>query len=211
MLTSNHAIKSAFEGFEGIKRFFDRKHNIVAARILPGQYYVSNNNEMITTVLGSCISACVFDRINKIGGMNHFMLPHLESNKSIKVTCTSAEARYGNFAMEHMINDILKHGGVKKNFEVKVFGGAKIIYQSTADIGNTNINFVLDYLKLENLKLVSKDVGDIYPRKINFIPGTGKVFVKHLSSLNNNTIREREKGYMKRLEKEKIEGDIELF
>ena len=145
MLGNKENFQKAFRGFERINRFFDKKHNVVSARILPGEYYVSNNNEMITTVLGSCISACVYDIKNKIGGMNHFMLPHFEGEVTSFGNCVSAETRYGNYAMEHMINDILKHGGLKKNFEVKIFGGARIISKIT-DVGQVNIDFILDYL-----------------------------------------------------------------
>ena len=210
MLSNKENFDKPLSGFEKINRFFDRKHNIVSARILPGEYYVSKNNEMITTVLGSCISACIYDINNKIGGMNHFMLPHFDGDNSSSGGCVSAETRYGNFAMEHMINDILKYGGLKKNFEVKIFGGAKIISKIT-DIGQININFIFDYLSVENLKLIAKDVGDVYPRKVNFMPTTGKVFIKHLSKLEESTVVEQEKGYIERLEHEEVEGDIELF
>ncbi len=146
----------AIEGFENIKRYWDKENDVVAAKILPGEYYVTTENELVTTVLGSCISACIRDRVSGIGGMNHFMLP--ETNK--QKLAAGAEhvignaTRYGNYAMEHLINVILANGGKRKNLEVKVFGGGKII-PSLGDVGLNNINFVLEYIDAEALKLVS--------------------------------------------------------
>lgn len=123
---SNLVFLKPLSGFEGIQRYWDRERQMPAAKILPGEYYVSNQNELITTVLGSCVSACIRDPVAGIGGMNHFMLPNSErGNWNGKHSIASNATRYGNFAMEHMINDILKHGGERGNLEVKVFGGGK--------------------------------------------------------------------------------------
>jgi len=199
-------------GFEHVNRYWDRMHSIYTAKILPGEYYVTINSEAVATVLGSCVSACIRDRVTKVGGMNHFMLPveASSSSGSWKSTGAGAATRYGNFAMEHMINDILKNGGSRENLEVKVFGGGKILAQMT-DIGMRNINFVRDYIKTEGLQLLTEDLGDIYPRKVIYFPETGKVKVKKLRSLHNNTIIERESAYMHELEEKPVEGDVELF
>ena len=199
-------------GFEHINRYWDKLHVIYAAKILPGEYYVTVNNEAIATVLGSCVSACIRDKVTKVGGMNHFMLPveHSSSSGAWKSTGAGAATRYGNYAMEHMINDILKNGGKRENLEVKVFGGGKILAQMT-DIGMRNINFVRDYIQTEGLKLLTEDLGDIYPRKVIYFPESGKVKVKKLRSLHNDTIIERESAYMHELEDKPVEGDVELF
>ena len=199
-------------GFEHVNRYWDRMHSIYTAKILPGEYYVTINSEAVATVLGSCVSACIRDRVTKVGGMNHFMLPveASSSSGSWKSTGAGAATRYGNFAMEHMINDILKNGGSRENLEVKVFGGGKILAQMT-DIGMRNINFVKDYIKTEGLQLLTEDLGDIYPRKVIYFPESGKVKVKKLRSLHNNTIIERESAYMHELEEKPVEGDVELF
>ncbi len=197
-------------GFEHIRRTWNRDHNAYAARLLPGEYYVTINNEGIYTTLGSCISACIRDRISGVGGMNHFMLPISDDATSWKSTSLSSSARYGNFAMEHLINVILKNGGQRQNLEVKLFGGGRILENMT-DIGQRNINFARDYLQTEGLKVVAEDVGETFPRMVVFFPGTGKVKVKRLRSLHNNTIVDEENNYLKVIESKPVGGDVELF
>ena len=155
-------------GFEGINRFWDRQREIFAAKILPGEYYVTTQDELISTVLGSCVSACIRDPAMRIGGMNHFMLP---SGNSESRHVDSEATRYGNFAMEKLINDILKNGGRREQLEVKVFGGGNVLKNMGAtDIGGGNIRFVREYLKMEGFKIISEDLGDIYPRKVIYDP-----------------------------------------
>ena len=205
-------MEKCLRGFHDINRYWDRTHETFAAKILPGEYYVTANNEAIVTVLGSCVSACIRDKVFGIGGMNHFMLPINRSVSHAEVAAMSNAGRYGNFAMEKMINDILKHGGTRENLEVKIFGGGRVLQNmQSLDIGNGNINFVREYIETENLKLVSEDVGDIFPRKVMYFPLTGKVKVKKLRQMHNNTIIERESTYMSSLEVKPAESDIELF
>jgi chemotaxis protein CheD len=200
----------ALPGFEDIKRHWDPTRKTWAAKVLPGQYYVTYQEEIITTVLGSCVSACIRDRIFAIGGMNHFLLSVGDNQSKTNGAWASAATRYGNYAMEHLINDILKHGGRRENLEVKIFGGGRIINEMS-DVGRHNIEFVLQYLRLEGLRLVARDVGDIYPRKIVFYPLSGRVSVKKLRALHNNTIIERESGYLHDLQQRPTVGDVELF
>jgi len=209
--------------YDHIKRYFDPTRNLQAAKILPGEYYVTADDEIITTVLGSCISACVRDPVFGVGGMNHFMLP--ESGAAAKdawgSSVASASARYGNVAMEHLITDIQKFGGVRENLEVKITGGGRVLATMT-DVGKRNIQFVRDYIRLEGLRLMAEDVGDIYPRKVVYHPKTGRVQVKKLRSVHNDTIYRREEDYLTRLKVEQkpaqptsgsepAAGDIELF
>jgi chemotaxis protein CheD len=199
-------------GFGSINRFWDHKHQSISAKILPGEYYVSTQEEIIATVLGSCVSACVRDVKHGIGAMNHFLLPlHKGEEWSERIIGNSQATRYGNFAMEHMINDVLKFGGRKENLEFKVFGGSRVISQM-GDIGNSNIRFVLNYLKVEGYKVLAQDVGGINPRKVLYYPMTGKVRVKKIKDLHNDTIIRRETEFMHNLEKpEAVTGEIELF
>ncbi len=199
-------------GFEHIRRYWDQENDIVTAKLLPGDFYVTGENEMITTVLGSCISACIRDVETGVGGMNHFMLPQTGRSKlQIQTDSVISQAlRYGNYAMEHLINTILSYGGKRKNLEVKLFGGSKII-ASLGDIGEKNIQFVLDYIDAEALRLVAQDLGDIYPRKVNYFPLTGRARVKKIKSLHEEQIMVQEKQYQKRINNEPVEGDIELF
>lgn len=184
----------------------------MAVKILPGEYYVTQENELITTVLGSCVSACIRDKEFGIGGMNHFMLPESNSGqmKKSNEAIVGISTRYGNYAMEHLINTILKNGGKRRNLEVKVFGGGKIIPTLT-DIGIKNIGFVLDYIDQEGLKLLSQDLGDIYPRKIIYFPQTGKVAMKKIKDLHNDTVVQRDRQYFNSLKNIPIEGEVELF
>lgn len=198
-------------GFGHINRYWDEQHAMYAAKLLPGEYYVSCEQETIVTVLGSCVSACVRDAVFGIGGMNHFMLPVSQgSGGSWESAGISASTRFGNFAMEQLINDILKHGGNRKNLEVKVFGGGRILAHMT-DIGRKNIEFVETYLRIEGLHISARDLGDIYPRKVYYTPSSGKVLVKKLRALHNHTIVERETAYLNQLKHNPVAGEVTLF
>lgn len=202
---------TALPGFDQIRRYWDRDNHCYVAKILPGEYYVTTHNELIITTLGSCISACIRDRIYGIGGMNHFMLPtQMIETDNWRYSRISLANRYGSYAMENLINDILKNGGERKNLEVKFFGGGKILAQMT-DIGKRNIVFMENYVTTEKLELLAKDVGGIFPRKVVYNPVTGKVKMKKLRALQNNTIVERETRYLQDIQQRPVEGDIELF
>lgn len=204
------AIMPALPGFGHINRYWDDTHHSVTAKILPGEYYVTDRDEMIVTVLGSCVSACVRDAVSGIGGMNHFMLPmERGSGGSWEVPGVDASTRYGSHAMERLINDILKHGGRRANLEVKVFGGGKIIAHM-ADVGLKNIEFVRAYIDGEGLRLVASDLGDSYPRKVYYRPATGKVYMKRLLRMHNDTIVERERAYQQELVRTR-DGGVTLF
>ncbi len=207
--TDDPNMPKAIKGFEHINRYWDKQNEAYVAKILPGEYYVTRSDEVIVTVLGSCVSACVRDPRMGVGGMNHFMLPIQNSGKD-RGTIIDESTRYGNFAMEHMINTILKNGGRRGYLEAKIFGGGKILAHMT-DVGNRNIEFIHDYILTEGIELLSEDVGDIYPRKVMYFPVTGKARVKRLRSLHNNTVIEREMNYMQDIKSEPVEGEIELF
>ncbi|MET1255054.1 chemoreceptor glutamine deamidase CheD [Aliikangiella maris] len=201
-------LPSCWQEFNHINRYWDKTTGLPTAKILPGEYYVTSHNEVITTVLGSCISACVRDKTVNIGGMNHFMLP-ISNTNSDDFKNGSAE-RYGNFAMEKMINDILRNGGRRENLEIKVFGGGRVMHGMT-DVGKRNIQFIQEYIQLEGLKLLSEDVGGIYPRKVMYMPRSGKVLIKKLYSKHNATIEQRDETYFTQITKDDVKGEIELF
>ena len=155
--------------------FYDAHFKNDAVKILPGEYFVFNEDLLIMTTLGSCIAACLWDRNAKVGGMNHFMLP--EGNGD--------SGRYGSYAMELLINEMMKHGAQRMTMEAKVFGGGQVISgMSTMNVGERNTNFVVDYLKTERIPIMSKDVLDVYPRKVCFLPASGKAMVKRLAPAN---------------------------
>ena len=204
------SVNGVIPGFEHINRYWDKTSNIYAAKILPGEYYVTCSEEIIVTVLGSCISACIRDRVTGVGGMNHFMLPESASDGKWAGASVNTATRYGNYAMEHMINDILKNGARRENLEIKICGGGRILKQMT-DIGMKNIAFVRTYLNMEGFTIESEDVGDIYPRKVQYMPATGKLRVKKLRSLHNDTIIKRENEYKHEIEEAPVSGEVELF
>ncbi|HEC13826.1 MAG TPA: chemoreceptor glutamine deamidase CheD [Acidiferrobacteraceae bacterium] len=205
----------AFEvlpGLAHIKRYWDPHTQYYTAKLLPGEYYVTEHDEQLVTVLGSCISACIRDVSTGVGGMNHFMLPKnsITGGDDWQDSRVSASARYGNVAMERLINMILSHGGRREKLEVKVFGGGKIL-ASLTDVGNMNIKFVYGYISSEGLRLAAEDVGDIFPRKVRYYPKTGKVQIKKLRSMHNNTIVSREKSYMDTIDTMPVVGEVDLF
>lgn len=206
-----HPAPQPLKGFAHINRYWDPRQGVYAAKILPGQFYVSAAGEMIVTVLGSCIAACIRDRVSGIGGMNHFMLPNMREDRKDNAPI-SESARYGNWAMEYLINEILKNGARKENLEVKVFGGGKVLSNmNLIDVGNKNIDFVHDYLQREGLRITSEDVGDVYPRKVLYFPDTGSVKVRKLKTTRNDVLVEREQQYAKSINTRPAQGDVELF
>lgn len=196
-------------GFEHMKRAFNSYWNATVVKILPGEYYVTRQDEYLMTVLGSCVSACVRDCENGIGGMNHFLLP-LKSQSGDKDRGFSAASRYGNFAMEHLINAILKHGGCREALEVKIFGGAQVLTQLN-DIGKRNIDFVREYIRAEGLRLVAEDVGDVCSRKLVYHPISGRAKIKKLHAAGTRTVAEQDRRFLDELDSHPLAGEVELF
>lgn len=211
-LTSTSRLPLALPGFEHVRRAWNNTYDAFSARLLPGEYYVTACNEAVYTTLGSCISACIRDRVTGVGGMNHFMLPAsaAASKDGWKASGVSDATRYGNYAMEHLINEILKNGGKRQNLEVKLFGGGRIMANMT-DVGLRNIEFAHDYLETERLRVISEDTGDIFPRMVVYFPTSGKAQVKRLRSLHTNTIADQEVKYLETIEAKPVSGDVELF
>jgi len=155
--------------------FYDAFFKNDAAKILPGEYFVYREDILIMTTLGSCIAACLWDREAKVGGMNHFMLPEGDADSG----------RYGSYAMELLINEMMKQGATRATMEAKVFGGGQVIEgMNTMNIGERNTAFVIDYLKTERIPIMSKDVLGPHPRKVCFLPASGKAMVKRLAVAN---------------------------
>ena len=190
-------------------KYFDRNSNVEAVKILPGEYFVTGRDMVLVTVLGSCVAACIRDKLTGIGGMNHFMLPDANVDGGNPV---GLAGRYGTYAMELMINQLLKSGARRSNLEAKVFGGGNVMRGFTvANVGQRNAEFVLDYLKAENIVLKAQDLLDIYPRKVYYFPATGRTLVKKLRSVHNDTIVQREQQYITRIRSSDIQGEVELF
>ena len=189
--------------------YFDKNFNVDAAKILPGEYFATGREMVLVTVLGSCVAACIRDRVTGIGGMNHFMLPDSGQDQDNPM---STSARYGTYAMEMLINQLIKLGAKRHNFEAKLFGGGNVLRGFTvANVGERNSRFAKEYLHFENIKVVAEDLLDIYPRKVYYFPNSGLVRVKKLKQVHNDTIITRESEYKARLHYAKVEGDVEFF
>jgi len=191
----------------GEASFFYSDHHFKydAVKVLPGEYFVATEDLMIMTVLGSCISACIWDGRVRAGGMNHFMLPDGDS--------ADGGGRYGSYAMELLINQMLKLGARREYMQAKIFGGAQVMAGFTSmNVGERNTKFVLDYLATERIPVVSQDVLDIHPRKVCFFPVTGKALVKRLAHSHPETLAvEERKGNAATLARSTSGGSVDLF
>ena len=196
--------------FGHIQRRFDVRLNGVVATLLPGDYFVAIEGEMISTVLGSCVSACIRDRRQSFGGMNHFMLPTDESEgASSWGRLANATTRFGNVAMERLINEMLKLGANRADLEVKLVGGGKVLDAMT-DIGARNIQFVREYVRAEGFAVIGEDLGDVYPRKVVYHPQSGIARVKRLTRTDRQVVAE-ERRYIRHVDRTAVPGEIELF
>jgi chemotaxis protein CheD len=195
--------------FTHIRRMRDYRFPYEIASILPGEFFVSRDPMIVYTVLGSCISACIRDPVAGVGGMNHFMLPEPKE----KVHDSWGEStRYGSYAMESLINEILKRGGLKRRLEVKLFGAGKI-YESNIDIGARNAEWVVTFLRMEGLVPAKTDLGDVFPRKVYYFTDSGRVLMKKIERIKNQTIFDRESAYAAKIQsvKQQPEEDVTLF
>ncbi len=182
--------------------FYDAHFKNDAVKILPGEYFVHHEDMLVMTTLGSCIAACLYDRHAKVGGMNHFMLPDGAGDSG----------RYGSFAMEMLINALMKRGAMRSNLEAKIFGGGQVIAgMNSLNVGERNTRFVTDYLKTERIPIVSKDVLDIYPRKVCFLPASGKAMVKRLASANTDALLAQDRAAAQRAAPVVAGGSVDLF
>ena len=187
---------------------FDRKFNHYSRRVLPGDYaVVTDKDEMITTTLGSCVAACIRDPLFGIGGMNHFLLS--DSGDQHENGKNHDTMKYGHFAMELLINELIKKGCNKNRFEIKVFGGAHVGAMNVS-IGQDNSEFILKYIEDEGLNLVSQDLGGNQARKINFFPHTGRVARYLFKPTVDHELNQQEKTLLNKTNENKS-GEIELF
>lgn len=184
--------------------YHDHHFNTDTVKVLPGEYYVSQDDLMVMTVLGSCIAACIWDPKVRVGGMNHFMLPEGGGDTS---------GRYGSYAMELLINEMIKLGARRETMQAKVFGGGQVMHSfTTMNVGERNTQFVLNYLQTERIAIISKDVLDIHPRKVCYFPATGKAMVKRLAHSHPETLETQErKAVATVMAKSAVGGSVDLF
>ncbi|MCG3188808.1 MAG: Chemoreceptor glutamine deamidase CheD [Burkholderiaceae bacterium] len=181
--------------------YWDANFGRDAVRVMPGEHFVSDQDMLIVTTLGSCIAACLWDRERRIGGMNHFMLPDGDGG------------RYGSYAMELLINNLLARGASRSSLEAKVFGGGAVIpAMASLNVGERNTQFVLDYLQLERIPVVSKDVLDRCARKVCLLASSGKALVKRLTPSDPAALAAQERAAAERAAPQAARGgSVDLF
>jgi len=199
--------------FAHMQRYWDPESSHWTVKILPGEYYVTRSDEAVVTVLGSCVSACVRDPERNVGGMNHFMLPEdatVGPNNWLDPAVGLA-TRYGSYAMESLINDLLKLGAARERLEIKLFGGGRILSGMT-DVGGRNVEFVRNYMQIEGYRVFAEDLGGQQPRKVVYFPANGRVRMRKLRPVENRTISHHEQLYLASIgNKAAGGGDVELF
>jgi len=185
---------------EPVSRYYDKQLAREVVKVPPGEYFATQNDVALLTVLGSCVSACLWDPQRRLGGMNHFMLPGAGDS-----------GRLGIYAMEVLINRMLKGGAERARLVAKVFGGANVLDgMDTLNIGSRNAAFVREFLAEERIPVVAQDLEALYPRKVAFFPATGRVLVKRLAALRDDKLQRSERDYLARLRRAAA-GEIEIF
>ena len=187
--------------------YYDRDIAAQAVKILPGEFLATSRDIVLQTLLGSCVSACLHDPEAGVGGMNHFMLPEGS------IGPVSVPARYGVYAMEVLLNGLLKQGAKRARLQAKLFGGGHVLKAFTSNnVGDQNVRFVRDYLSREGIPVVGEDLLGSQPRKVGFYPKTGRALVKRLPKVQDAEISQMESMYRERLrETPVVDGDIEMF
>ena len=191
--------------YEARHFYQDAAFKLEAVKLLPGEYFVHDGDDLlITTVLGSCVAACLIDKTAGLGGMNHFMLPD-----------GGSAGRFGVYAMELLINEMMKRGARRERLQAKVFGGGHVMRNfSSINIGERNVAFIDQFLASERIPVVSRDVLDVCPRKVCLFPGSGRALVKKLAPAQYETIASEETAYRGRLVQQpaaSASGSVELF
>lgn len=187
--------------------FWDANFRNHAVKVLPGEFFVADEDMLIVTTLGSCIAACLWDRERRIGGMNHFMLP----GEAQSASPWGVSARFGVYAMEVLINEMLHQGADRRRLVAKVFGGARVLQGfDTLDVGTMNSRFVLEFLQEEGIPVAAQDLLGGSPRKLHFFPATGKVQVKKLHLQPDDALQRQEREYLAAIARQGG-GEVEIF
>jgi len=188
-----------------MRRYYDEVQECTVIKLFTGGCYVTDQpEELIITILGSCIAACIRDPFAHVGGMNHFLLPgdgYAQDAQSM---------RFGSFSMEQLINELMKRGARKERLEVKIFGGGNVM-AGLSDVGQRNIQFVHQFLRTENIPIVAEDVGGPYPRRVHYAPDTGKVLLRKLRRTDDLAVATEEQTYLQKISSKPTGGDVELF
>jgi chemotaxis protein CheD len=175
------------------------KGKIEYITIHPGEYYVSDKDVVISTLLGSCIAACLYDPINRISGMNHFLLSNKRYARNMPVCITEA-GRYGIHAMEMLINGMLKLGAKRENLRAKAFGGGSLLPSTNRTdnflcVGEVNCRFIVEFLKNDGIPLIASDLGGDRGRVIRFSSDDYSVRRRKIAKSKIPDIQQNEKQF----------------
>lgn len=184
-------------GFGHIRRYWDKPHEAFAAKLLPGEFYVTLNDELLTTVLGAGVAVCVRDADAGLAGMLHFLLPQ-EEGAVLGVAGGDPRGRYGDQVMSRLLDNLLKHGARADRLEFKVFGGAQA-FAETADLARRTIAFTQGWLRDRGHRAAAEDLGGPFPRKLIYHPTSGLTRVKKLRELDNDTLARRDRDHLRSL------------
>jgi chemotaxis protein CheD len=188
--------------------YFDPRLQAQVFKLMPGRFHVATADEVIATLLGSCVAACIYDPLRSVGGMNHFLLPETSPGEDATLPVSSG-ARYGAFAMESLINALLARGAARNRLRVKLFGGARVLAR-LSDVGQRNIEFVRRFVALEQLQVVGEDLGGDQPRKLLMYPATGRVLVRRLPPVEASAVAVAETRFLRSMDAP-VTGSAELF
>ncbi len=170
--------------------------------IEPGEYYVSRKPEVISTLLGSCVAACLYDPVNRIFGMNHFLLAYRHHSQNVPII-QSEEGRYGIYAMELLINAMMKMGANKLNLRAKCFGGGNVLKlredkENQKTVGDVNVDFIKEFLKNEKIPIVNSSLGGNHGRNVHFVGTDYSVFIKRIADTQEVLLENEERRYWKK-------------
>lgn len=190
-----------------MKRFFSERLRRPVVMVLPGEYYASRTGEVLYTVVGSCIAACIFDPERHLGGINHFLLPGVVLPEEVQ---HSELGRYGMFAMELLIGDLLTLGAKRETLTAKLFGGANLLgfRKGDGDVAGANVRFARKYLELEGIPVLKEDLGGRAGRKILFFSGSERVLLKRYIPGPSDPFRQQEEAYRNRVFRSRIERPL---
>lgn len=195
-----------------MRTIYNKKFGREMIILQPGEYHASDQSSIISTVLGSCIAVCLIDQVNKIGGMNHFMLPGNVEKKPFY--SDDASGKYGINAMDLLIGSLQKAGGERRHLVAKVFGGGNVLNFRATDgnVPKQNIEFTWNFLRMEGIKVISDNVGGKYGRKVLLFPDTGKVLMKKIEISGREKFFQEEEQYKVRIFQDKSrQPDVTLF
>lgn len=176
--------------------------NLQRVIIDPGEYYVSAKPEVISTLLGSCVAACLFDPVNRVFGMNHFLLAYRQHSQHIPII-QSEEGRYGIYAMELLINGMMKRGASRSNLNAKCFGGANVLKvressQHERTVGDVNVEFIKAFLANEKIPLISSSLGGMHGRNVHFVGTDYSVYIKKIGESQDRLLEKQERRYWRK-------------